>query len=180
MTPPDILSVTQGLTRCDEGAWRTFHDFYYARLSQLAIARGAPPCDAPDIVQGVYLRVLRHAKTFRRAEDFDAWLACLTRCEVIDAARRTGRRHWLAEKFQHWQATQQDTLKHSSPPCCEAALLTLTESDRTLVRQHYLDGRSQQELADDLQLTVKAVESKLARLRKRLRHVLSKPNPSRT
>ena len=44
-----------------------------------------------------------------------------------------------------------------------------------MIRRHYIDGWSQQKLAEERRISVKAVESKLARLRKRLRHLLDNP-----
>lgn len=170
----EIPMLTHGLSRCDEAAWRTFHERFYQRLHGLAVARGTAVCDAPGIVQGVYLRVLRHAKVFRDADAFHAWLACLVRCEVIDTARRTGRRSWLNERFQQWQQARSADDHDAARDQLEEALTGLDESERSLIRRHYLDGWSQENLADEHQVSVKAVESKLARLRKRLRQNLEK------
>jgi RNA polymerase sigma factor (sigma-70 family) len=57
---------------------------------------------------------------------------------------------------------------------------SLGENDRDLIRRHYLDGWSQQKLAEQQQTSVKAVESKLARLRKRLRQSLENPTTDPT
>ena len=98
----DIPSLTRGLARCDERAWREFHERYHDFLDGLAVARGVAPCDAPDLIQRVYLRVLRHPKVFASADAFSGWLACLVRCEAVDAARSRNRRAWLTERFQQW------------------------------------------------------------------------------
>lgn len=171
----ETASLTHGLTCCDERAWRAFHERFYQQLHNLARARGVSDCDVPDIVQGVYLRVLRHAKVIRDEESFKAWLACLVRCEVIDHSRRKGRRYWLNERFQQWQEARRDTGGHDASAQLEEAMQILDESDRALIRRHYLDGWSQQKLAEQQRTTVKAVESKLARLRKRLRQNLENP-----
>jgi DNA-directed RNA polymerase specialized sigma24 family protein len=49
--------------------------------------------------------------------------------------------------------------------------------DRQLLARHYVEGWSQEELAAEQQTSVKAVESKLARLRRRLRKQLETRNP---
>jgi len=172
-----IASLTRDLSCCDEHAWRAFHERYFDHLRSLAIARGAAECDAPEIVQGVYLRVLRHAKVFPDAAAFDAWLACLTRCEVIDATRRKGRRSWLNERFQQWQEMRRATVEDANRGNLEEAMLVLSENERTLVTQHYLNGWSQEELAKQHRISVKAVESRLARLRKRLRQSMENQAP---
>jgi RNA polymerase sigma-70 factor, ECF subfamily len=171
----EIASLTHGLSCCDERAWRAFHEQFYQQLHNLTRARGVAECDVPEIIQGVYLRVLRHAKIIRDGESFKAWLACLVRCEVIDHSRRRGRRNWLNERFQQWQEARCETSGHDACEQLEEAMQTLQENDRALIRRHYLDGWSQQKLAELHQVSVKAVESKLARLRKRLRQTLENP-----
>lgn len=175
MSPDDIRRMTHGLTRCDEAAWSDFHERFFPQLKALALARGVSGCDAPDIVQGVYLRILRHAKVFNDMSSLNAWLACLTRCEVIDSSRRKSRRTWLNERFQQWQEARHDGDAMESREQLEEALLSLNENESRLVRRHYIEGWSQEAIAEQQQTSVKAVESRLARLRKRLRHHLENP-----
>ncbi len=173
MTDHQLAEMTRGLSHCDEAAWRDFHDHFHQRLHHLAATRGVPPCDVPEIIQCVYLRVLRHAKVFRDRDSFHAWLACLVRCEVIDAGRKKGRRTWFNERFQQWQMSRKSADESTGGDVLEEALLELPENERALIRHHYLDGWSQETLAERHQVSVKAIESKLARLRKRLRRILT-------
>lgn len=171
----DVVTMTRGLVACDEDAWRAFHERYFQRLLAQALARGVPEGDAQEAVQGVYLRVLRHAKVFQRGSDFEAWLACLTRCETIDSSRRSRRRSWLGERFQQWQELRRASHEFESGDL-ESALQGLDDGDRRLLTRHYVDGWTQEELAAEQQTTAKAVESKLARLRRRLRRELEAPD----
>lgn len=170
MDDPGVISLTRGLVRCDEVAWRRFHEQWFARLRTGAIRRGVRENDAEEVVQGVYLRVLRHARVFRTDRDFERWLHCLVRCEAVDLLRKARRRSWWGERFQQWQE-----IRRAGPPVegdrdlLGEALHCLDGDDRLLVIHHYVEGWSQEELALQRGLSVKAVESKLARLRKRLR-----------
>lgn len=179
MTDAETLCLTRELARCDEAAWRDFHGRYFGFLQARAIARGVPESEAPEVVQRVYLRVIRHAKTFAHTADFEAWLCCLTRCESIDSGRRLRRRSWLSEKFQAWSLQREESAAapESRRPHdrLEAALETLAGSDRTLLTRHYLGGWSQEDLAREQGTSTKAVESRLARLRTRLRAILENP-----
>ncbi|WAC19993.1 RNA polymerase sigma factor [Luteolibacter sp. SL250] len=172
-------ALSHGLARCDEAAWAHFHERYYGWILSRAVSRGASAGDAPEIVQRVYLRVLRHARTFRETDDFEAWLCCLTRCEVIDAARSGKRRNWLGEKFQHWQTTRSAGQIDARGERLDEALARLEDVERTLVSRHYLEGWSQAELAEDAGTTVKAIERQLSRLRLRLRGHLNLPDHRR-
>lgn len=172
----DIVILTRGLVRCDETAWRDFHARYFARLRSMAVARGVRDGDAAEVVQRVYLRIIRHAKVFVSECDLLAWLACLTRCEAIDAARRSTRRTWLGERFQQWQEFARSG-EAADGGALESAMLSLEESERRLVSRHYVEGWSQEELAAEQKTSVKAIESKLARLRRRLRKHLETGDP---
>jgi RNA polymerase sigma factor (sigma-70 family) len=172
----DIVILTRGLVRCDERAWRDLHARYYARLRSQAMSRGVPEGDAAEVVQRVYLRVIRHAKVFESEAALLAWLACLTRCEAIDAMRRSKRRTWLGERFQQWQEAERAG-HPADGGVLESALSCLEEGDRRLVSRHYVEGWSQEELAAEQKTSVKAIESKLARLRRRLRKHLEAGNP---
>lgn len=175
MTEEDVTTLTRDMVACKEAAWRRFHARYYPMLLAQAMARGIPAADAPDIVQGVYLRALRHGKVFHRSNDFEAWLGCLTRCEAIDAARRMKRRTWLGERFQQWQEWRRSVHPGESGEL-DHALESLDESDRRLLTRHYIEGWSQEEIANEQCTTAKAVESKLARLRRKLRGALENLN----
>lgn len=168
----EIAELTRGLTHCDEAAWKIFHDRYFAWLRARAVLRGASAGDAAEVVQGVYLRVMRHAKVFGDSRAFEAWLFCLLRCELIDAARKSARRTWMGERFQQWQEARRVPAAESVP--LAEALGGLDAADRLLVTRHYMDGWSQEELAAEQGTTTKAVESKLARLRRRLKGDLEK------
>ena len=174
-----ILTLTRGLVGCDEQAWRDLHARYYARLKSQAMARGVPDGDAAEVVQRVYLRVLRHAKVIGTEDALSAWLGCLTRCEAIDFIRRSKRRSWLGERFQQWQDSAR-SVHEADGEALESAMLTLDDDDRRLLSRHYLDGWSQEELAVEQRTSIKAVESKLARLRRRLRKELETTNPVET
>lgn len=139
----ETASLTHGLSCCDEHACRAFHERYYSQLTNLARARGVSDCDLPDIVQGVYLRVLRHAKVIHDEPSFMAWLACLVRCEVIDHSRRNGRRSWLNERFQQGQEIRRETGSGDACGELEDAMQSLCTTDRAMIRRHYLDGWSQ-------------------------------------
>jgi RNA polymerase sigma factor (sigma-70 family) len=171
----EVTTLTRDMVACREDAWRTFHARYYPMLLAQAIARGIPAADAPDIVQGVYLRALRHGKVFHHSHDLEAWLGCLTRCEAIDAARRMKRRTWLGERFQQWQESRRFGQTEGSRDL-DHALESLDESERRLLTRHYIEGWSQEELAAEQSTTTKAVESKLARLRRKLRGELENLN----
>lgn len=162
-TEPDVGRLTRAMKRGDEQAWRWFHDSYYEDLRRLALARGISESDVGDVIQRSYLRILKHLKPFEMESDFKAWCCCLLRSEVIDSARKNLRRESMISRFKEW-------ISHKSADWARTNLLDgLPPADRLLLERHYVEGWSQAELAEEAGVTVKAIESKMSRLRRRAR-----------
>ncbi|MFT7173323.1 MAG: RNA polymerase sigma factor (sigma-70 family) [Paracoccaceae bacterium] len=172
LVPMTCKELTTDMTSLQEAAWESFHDRYYDWLTGMAIARGHSKSDPGEIVQQTYLRVARHIKIFQTEEALKNWLVCLMRCVVIDLARQSTRRHSLLEKFSHWQESRIQPTP-SSHHDLDGALSKLNPDDAALIRQKYLEGWTTRELAESCQATPKAIESRLARLRKQLKNSLS-------
>lgn len=162
----DVGRLTCAMQRGDEAAWRRFHDRYYEDLRRVALAKGVSESEVADVIQRSYLRILKHLKVFTSEDDLRAWCCCLLRSEVIDASRRTARRlsmierfkEWVAEKSTHWMGVD--------------LLEGMESSERMLLERHYIEGWSQAELAAEEGVSVKAIESKMARLRRRARTLI--------
>lgn len=172
----ETARLTRDLARCDESAWQDFHVRYYDFLLSRVMARGVAESEASEVVQRIYLRVLKNPKTFQCQQDFEAWLSCLARSEIIDTTRTVRRRSWLREKFEQFTLLRQEeaaaAIESPEHGRLGEALGALEGSERALLTRHYLGGWSQEELAREHGISVKAVESRLARLRSRLRSIL--------
>ena len=166
--PGRCRRMTAGMKQGDEAAWREFHDDYFEFLARYARHRGARGADIEDLVQASYLRILRHVKPMDDWNGFEGWLRCLMRCELIDQGRKGTRRIALMEKFAHWQEERRPGAGDAGA-CVEDLLATLPHEERQLMTRCYVDGWTHQELALEARSTPKAIESKLARLRTRLR-----------
>ena len=176
--PAALEDWTRRLARGDEEAWRWFHQRYYLPLLRYASQRVGNPSHASEVVQQGYLQVARHIRPFTSEGDFWTWLCCVVRCAAVDHGRTASRRLLLMEKFAHWRAFQ--TLDHTpspaTPPAASAlleeALVALSADEAALLRRKYCEGWSTQDLATELGTTPKAIESRLARLRERLREII--------
>lgn len=179
LSEPALADWTRRLAEGDEAAWRWFHQRYYLPLLRYAAQRAGNTSHASDIAQESYLRVARHIRPFTREGDFWNWLCCVVRCTAVDHGRKSSRRLILMEKFAHWRASQSPddapSPAASATPAAdilEDALGKLSGDESALLRRKYCDGWSTQDLATELGTTPKAVESRLARLRERLRDIL--------
>lgn len=177
--PSDVASLTTRMTQGDESAWRVFHARYFDRLLRylLVVARGREE-DARDALQGAFLRAARHIRRFDDEEKLWSWLTVLARSALADHNRKHRRYRALLDRFfQHTPvASAPDPLMGSA----EARLLALlehqvaglAENDRALIEHKYLAGAAVRELAQATGATEKSVESRLARIRRRLRDAI--------
>ena len=169
-----IVELTQDLAVGNEDAFREFHRCYFDRLFRLALVltRGDHVA-AGDVLQDTLCRVARYARRFDNEEVFWCWLAALARSAAGDAGRKRRRYLALLENYaRRWLVSQPPPTAENEQRLDEWAAQCLKEldpADRTLIEDKYLAGQSVRELAQRAQLTEKAVESRLGRLRQQLR-----------
>jgi RNA polymerase sigma-70 factor (ECF subfamily) len=161
------------MSRHDEKAWTEFHTVYFSRLHRYALVlQNGNDAAAADCVQQTFLRVVRHVRVFEEELELWKWLCCLSRCCAIDEARARKRYSLLLEKFAHrrqrrnatGKTPESDLIRH-----LETCLLRWPDEDRSLIEEKYLESQSCAEIASSRGLSEKAVESRLGRLRIKLR-----------
>jgi RNA polymerase sigma-70 factor, ECF subfamily len=158
----------------DAEALRMFYGLYADRVHGVVLRIVGNPEDARDAVQETFVKAWRQARTYRedRGEVF-AWLVLIARNTAIDHVRAgTRRREILAEFSQE-------------PPPCEPAgsgvveqrdflrrtLGQLEHSQRRALELAFFAGRSQAEVAQDLEVPVSTVKNLLHRGLLRLREL---------
>jgi RNA polymerase sigma-70 factor (ECF subfamily) len=178
--PSDVADLTRRMAAGDEDAYRKFYDAYYDRLSRylLVVARGDEDA-AIEALQAALLRVARHIKVFADEALFWSWLTVLARTALSDQNRT--RRRYLAflDRFR-WQSGGEPDPAGSAESDQHARLLGMLEAnladlapeDKQLVEWKYLERRSVRDIAADLEVSEKAVESRLVRVRRRLKEAL--------
>ena len=174
--------LTKGLAARDEEAFRRFHAVYFDRLLRyhLVLARGDEHA-AHEALQETLLRVVRHARRFEDERMFWSWLTALARSAAVDGGRKR-HRYWrlLAGYARSFIRTENATAPSEDADALWHDLLRRTMDElepdvRRLVEGKYLRRVSVRELAMETGLTEKAVESRLLRARRELRHkVLTK------
>jgi RNA polymerase sigma-70 factor (ECF subfamily) len=162
--------LTRRMAEGDEGAFRKFHELYFDRLYQflLAVARGQEQ-DAQEALQETFVRVARSARRFDSEEIFWCWLKAVARNAARDGGRKRRRYFDFLEKFA-LQSREQSTEKDLDfGGELEECLEELTVEERELIEAKYVQGESIREISAIRGMSEKAVESRLLRLRRRLR-----------
>jgi RNA polymerase sigma-70 factor, ECF subfamily len=172
---PEILSLTRAMVAGNEAAYRLFYDAYFDRLLRyLLVVTGGNEEAARDALQLALLRVVRHVKIFDAEEKFWSWLTVLARSALADESRKRWRYFSLLERFMCHQESRMVAADNGEADEQLRTLLAdkmtaLPADEQRLVEQKYLLHRTVREIAATQQTTEKAVESKLSRVRRKLK-----------
>jgi RNA polymerase sigma-70 factor (ECF subfamily) len=166
---PALGLLTQAIRQGDENAFAQFFDCYGWRIYRhlLVLARGDEQA-AREVQQAVALKLARKIEIFDEEARLWAWLRQVARNAFVDHCR-------ARQREGRWVELHEFALTAPEPDesCLSAALHRSLDEfapvDCELLQAAYVDGRPLQELASDASTTYKALESRLARLRQKLR-----------
>jgi RNA polymerase sigma factor (sigma-70 family) len=173
--PLDVAILTRRMAAGDELAYRSFYDAYFNRLSRyLLVVTAGDEDTAREALQSALVRVVRHIKVFPSDAIFWSWLTVLARSALSDQTRKERRYLAFLDRFT-WHTRAQEAAPDDAE--VDTRLDTLLESslgglpfdERRLVEAKYLERRSVRDIAGDLSLSEKAVESRLVRIRHKLK-----------
>ena len=172
----DISYLTRKMKKLNKASYDEFFHLYYRRLwAYLAVVASGDNSHIEEALQLTFEKVLRHVRVFDDEEEFWAWLSVIARNAYRDCQRKQMRFTRLLEAV--WSNLVSRNRVISEEPEYESerldnALLLLNDSELCLVKHKYFEGCSYREIAYTLGMTEKAVESKLARIRTKLRRLL--------
>jgi RNA polymerase sigma-70 factor, ECF subfamily len=171
-----IQELTCGMASGSESAYRQFYESYFDRLyRQLLYLSGGNEDLTRDLVQTVLLRVVRYIKVFHNERVLWAWLRQVCRSCHVDWLRRNG--HEL-EPVSLYVLTDSACLEPLGEEqeeliaALDTVMAELPPEEREVVQLAYFEGLSQKTLASHWNTTPKAVESRLARIRQKLRKAI--------
>jgi RNA polymerase sigma-70 factor, ECF subfamily len=155
-------------------------------LYAMALRLCGSPADARDLVQDTLERALRKIHTFTPGSHERAWLLTLLHNLFIDrcrALKREARADEAPEEMADTLAAEPETeegpawgaLTHED---VEAALEKLAPDFRVVYRLHAVEGRSYQEISEQLGIAKNTVGTRLIRARRKLRVLLGAPETS--
>ena len=177
--PSCIPELTRAIKGGDHAAFAQFYGIYFPRLYRylLVSSRGWEE-GVQEAMQETMIRVVRHMKPFADEAGLWNWVRRIARTALIDQVRRvrkSRRSHAAMSLTDARELADRDAaedgsieLKHQLHLC----LGELEQMERHLVEGKYLEGKSTKILAVKHGLTPKAVESRLARIRKKLKTLI--------
>lgn len=175
---PDIAALTRAMAAGDETAYRIFYEAYFDRLLRyLLVVTGGNEESAREALQLTLVRVVRHAKAFELEGTFWSWLTVLARSALADESRKRRRYFAFLDRFTRHQEAGPSAMDNGEADeqlraLLESKLTALPEDERQLVERKYILRQSVREIANEAQTTEKAVESKLSRVRRKLKNAI--------
>ncbi len=172
-----IHALTRAARKGDAQAFCRVYDLYSFRLYKflLMLTRGDEN-EAREISQAVFIKLARSCKVFEDERRLWTWLCVLAKNTFIDNCRARQRRaRFLPLETMPEEPSSPGHAEDRLSEILVSALSALAPADRELLQAAYVDERPLQELADGTGQSYKAIESKLGRLRQKLKeHLLKK------
>ena len=174
-----VRGLTARMTTGEEEAFSAFHELYCDRLFRylLVLCKGEEAL-ARDLLQVTMLKVVRAIRVFETEEQFWNWLATIARHSFVDHIRRLKRGPEFnfisrdeATNVAAPQSSDADTVLLSA---LERGLAELPADERALVESFYFQSATYRSLAVEQEISEKAIESRLARTRQKLRNAITR------
>jgi RNA polymerase sigma-70 factor (ECF subfamily) len=168
-SPPETTAAVMDST----ALWAAF-----APSLRRFLARRVPNgVEADDLLQDVFLRVVRHLPTLRSTDRPEVWLFQIARNAVRDSLRARLRRDGRTDALDDdVEAAPEDAdvpaAQAELAPCLSAMVQRLAEPYRTAIALTSIDGLTQAEAAKRAGVSVSGMKSRVQRGREQLRQML--------
>lgn len=174
-------ALIAALQRHDERAAERLVTTYGRRVYRLAIRVTGNRADAEEVTQDALLTVVRKIALFRGASAFSSWLYRITANTAYQKLRSRRRRRDVptdapaicleeaASSADRTPTTEDPVAGRELRDAIQAAINALPTLYRDVVVMHAVEGRSKQEIAGLLGISVAAVRSRMHRSRLVLR-----------
>lgn len=186
MDPGNDGDLLRGIAGGDLGALRDFVDLYQGRVRGLCSRLLSHPQDAEDVAQDVFFQVYRSAGAFRHDSSVSTWVyrIAVNRCRNFNRDNRKRKLDGRTLGIAGGPAAPSSDDPASAISLNETravirnAVDTLPEKQRTMLILNKFEGRSYQEIAGILGVSLGSVESCLFRAKKNLQKSLTAAFPN--
>ncbi len=172
----EARGLAAAIGRGDEAAFRTLYDRYHSRLFRFALVLGrGDELLAQDAVQSTFLIAAKKLRSADGEAHLWNWLARIARQEIARAWRKRQRDPALANA----EVLSEECPAATDPDpffevVLDGALDRLEPEERQLIQIFYFERQSQKQIAEQLNITPKAVSSRLERAREKLRSLVKR------
>jgi RNA polymerase sigma-70 factor, ECF subfamily len=152
-------------------------DLWHALSGELrSFLRSRVPsdCDADDILQDVFVKIVEKIGSLRDATRIESWVYQIARNAIVDYYRRRTPQPSdpVEEAALACPSPQDDNLNRSVAAWLSSTIARLPETMREAVRLYELEGVSQGEIAKRLGISLSGAKSRIQRGRRQLEKLL--------
>ena len=160
--------MKEGITLNKKFAGITFHEVvenYSDTLIRVAFQNTKTISDAEDIVQEVYMKLIKHHQRFQSMEHLKAWLIRVTINKCKDHFKSAWFRKTtaLTEKMTFFAKEENELMDE---------LFELEPEDRNIIYLYYYEGYSIKEISSIVNKNQNTISSRLQRARTKLKLLL--------
>jgi RNA polymerase sigma factor (sigma-70 family) len=172
----EARKLVAAIARGDDAAFERLYERYHRRLLRLALMLGrGDESLAQEAVQGTFIIAAGKLRRVKGEEHLWNWLAQVARQQIARACRQRACDAAVvisAEDLSRLDATVESDRKLEE--ILDAALGSLDLEERQIIERFYFDRLSHKEIAEQLDITPKAVSSRLERARAGLRSFIAR------
>ncbi len=139
------------------------------RLFLIALSFTKSSYDAEDILQNVFVKLLKHPSEFENAEHIDRWLTTVCVNESRNYIKYFFRKHSCIDEQE---IISHDVFENKVENDLFNIVMSLPKKDRTVIHLFYYEDMSVKDISCMLKITESAVKTRLNRARKKLKEML--------
>jgi RNA polymerase sigma factor (sigma-70 family) len=164
--PCAILEMTRAAVTGDEAACRNFFEQFCDRLYRylLVVTRGDQDLSR-ELLSISMIKAIRSIQPMKTETDAWRWLTTIARHAFVDHCRKN--RRLVTKEIPETIAA--DNPDQTLLQVLNESVDELSPEEREVIERYYYDDESQLKLAEANHISRKAVESRLARIRQKLR-----------
>ncbi|NOU59170.1 RNA polymerase sigma factor SigZ [Marinifilum caeruleilacunae] len=152
-----------------ERIWRTYHK----QLLSFIQKRVSDPVLAEDILQEVFIKIHSKIDSLQEGKKIKAWLFQITRNTIIDYYRKSNKNEGFDTQNLDLEDENNAEAMADIQSCIVPMIKSLPDDYRDALLLSELNGLSQKELSEKLQISYSAAKSRVQRGRSMLKEALS-------
>lgn len=146
----------------------TIYNDFHSRLHHFIVGRVPDPDTAEDILQDVYLKIHAKIDGLREEDRLESWIYQITRNAIIDYYRRARPQDELSESLASPSEDEPDAVSKLASSV-NGMMKCVPEKYRSALELTDLQGLTQVELAEKLEISVSGAKSRVQRAREKLK-----------
>lgn len=163
-------ALLEQLRKGEPRAVNEWFNLYHDRLLASVILRVTSIKDAEEIVQETFLNCLKHLPLFRGDASIWTWMNTIARHEIADYFRKKYARKAIQTLPLHeWLLAKNVHDSHEVAEQVYFILDKMRKSYRDLLLLKYVEGKKVSAIAEELDRSIKSIESDLFRAREEFR-----------